>query len=98
MNAFPFDTKIIFFLFVFVKNLLSISARNVMFTFSFPQIHTILKIRWKNNIINYEKNAIKAFDFVTIRDIMIRTIIEKCLSVVIHDKKGLFLWLKKQKK
>ena len=51
-----------------------------------------------NNIINYEKNAIKAFDFVTIRDIMIRTIIEKCLSVVIHDKKGLFLWLKKQKK
>lgn len=45
-----------------------------------------------------KKNAIKAFDFVTIRDIMIRTIIEKCLSVVIHDKKGLFLWLKKQKK
>ena len=98
MNAFPFDTKIIFFLFVFVKNLLSISVQNVMFTFSFPRIHTILKIRWKNNIINYAKNAIKAFDFVTIRDIMIRTIIEKCLSVVIHDKKGLFLWLKKQKK
>ena len=69
-----------------------------MFTFSFPQIHTILKIRWKNNIINYEKNAIKAFDFVTIRDIMIRTIIEKCLSVVIQDKNELFLWKKKKKK
>lgn len=69
-----------------------------MFTLSFLPIHTNLKFRWKNNIINYAKNAIKAFAFTPIRDIMVRTIIGKCLSVVFHNEKGLFLWLKKQKK
>lgn len=69
-----------------------------MFTLSFPPIHTILKFRWKNNIINYAKITIKAFAFAPIRDIMVRTIIGNCFSIVIHNEKGLFLWLKKQKK
>ena len=69
-----------------------------MLTLSFPPIHTILKFRWKNNIINYAKITIKAFAFAPIRDIMVRTIIGNCFSIVIHNEKGLFLWLKKQKK
>ena len=88
------NTKVI----TFLENNIEKNIQILMQKLNLKNKNDILKIRWKNNIINYEKNAIKAFDFVTIRDIMIRTIIEKCLSVVIHDKKGLFLWLKKQKK
>ena len=88
------NTKVI----TFLENNIEKNIQILMQKLNLKNKNDILKIRWKNNIINYAKNAIKAFDFVTIRDIMIRTIIEKCLSVVIHDKKGLFLWLKKQKK